>query len=215
MGRTLPVLFLLVAPCLAACGKPADPGRRLRLSSPLIERQPPVEGRESVLIQARGPCRLRLMSEGLGTETIREELTSRILPAGRSVGLYWSVLVHEAPPEMRGRPTEKDLERGRTEAHEVVVVFGFTDTGDQLARTVVWTRPGLERTIRYPIPPPARAEPVPFDSLFELALVLVADLDGTDLKFMVRGALTAVDAKGTKGGDMYLPIRLFLQVERP
>ena len=50
----------------------------MRLASPLVERRTRDDGLESVLIQARGPCRIRLLAEGFGGDTIRSELANRV-----------------------------------------------------------------------------------------------------------------------------------------
>jgi len=215
MGRTFLPLMVLVATLLGACGGPNDPARRRLLASPLIERSTGAEDREALLIQARGPCRLVLIAEGLGGETLRRELVRRVLPAGRTVGLSWAIVVQKAPPEAKGTPSEEERVQGRTEAHEVIVAWRFEDEGDRLARHVVWTRPGLQRTFRHILPPPARPEPTPFGSAVELELVVVGDLRSKEVKFSPRGAFTNVEFVDDQPQDRLSPIRLILQVERP
>ncbi len=222
LAPAAPALLAALAPlaalALGGCGAPPPPaegGRGPTAGPPTWSavREEQLPDATLIDVRADAPCRLRL--EVRGTEARRDAAGERLLAAGESVRLWFSVRGQAQLPSSSVLPPEA-LAAGRTEPQGVVVAYGFIDGPAQRRLIVLGTRPGAARPLAPVVAlPPQAPQPLPLDGELELGAVGV--VDGGPPGVTLVGGDGGARLKGgdpTQEAGQAQIVRLVLRVER-
>ncbi|MFV1960074.1 MAG: hypothetical protein ACC662_11755 [Planctomycetota bacterium] len=213
--RVVAVLLALLGVAACGDGPTPDPG-------PLPDGPPTwrrIEGergadRARVAIAVHAPVRLRLVGEGFEDRDVT--FVTRDVPAGRQLGLAWTVVEEKSGVRHTSVPPPSEEAAGRTEPHALVFRFGFEDQPDLIAPRQVWTRPGRGSVHLPAVPPPILPQTLPPRSTVELAAAVVIDGSPDHARIRTRDGRTEVRRTRDAGPeDRVRLVRLLLVVEAP